>query len=32
MIKVIESLNIDVACWGNHDFDFSLEVAKNLSN
>ena len=32
MIKIYNSLNIEVTCLGNHDTDFGLEVmASNLS-
>ena len=30
MVKPLNSINIDVACCGNHDFDFSLKITKQL--
>jgi 2',3'-cyclic-nucleotide 2'-phosphodiesterase (5'-nucleotidase family) len=35
MVPVLDGLNVDVACYGNHDFDFGetrlLELAKQTS-
>ncbi|KAJ1928719.1 hypothetical protein IWQ60_001819 [Tieghemiomyces parasiticus] len=31
MVPVLNSLNIDVACYGNHDFDFGIDVLEKLS-
>ena len=30
MIEPINACEIDVSCVGNHEFDFSLEVAEKL--
>ncbi|KAJ1972857.1 hypothetical protein H4R33_007037 [Dimargaris cristalligena] len=31
MVPVLNALNMDVACYGNHDFDFGVDVLEKLS-
>lgn len=32
MIKPLNSFGIDAACYGNHEFDYSIESIKKLVN
>jgi 2',3'-cyclic-nucleotide 2'-phosphodiesterase (5'-nucleotidase family) len=31
MVKALNKLNIDVACYGNHEFDFEANITESLA-